>query len=1048
MNARGFATLLLVVLAVALGLTAPSASAAIGNYQNSFTVSTSPSFIQVPFALAVDPTDQAVYVAANGLSYNRGTLYRVSANNPTSSWHRTASEAILPANLHCFPQTADFYGESDLEALAIFPNADGSLTFWNQPHYWNEGNGTGCNSVRRYGFLNLDSWGTYTSSLGERGYDWDGYNYTFVSNGLFTSPTELDPEQAQMLDVARNSTTGQYYQLWSNFAGDPTTVEVLVRNADGAITDSFHPSLSSLNLRPHIAVNSTTGAVYISSTDQSGSGSLHTGQPTLTKYTPGSWTATPLALSTASLPPAQSYPGYGTYGYFVTGLAVDSTNNRVYALLDNGGKQYDGSFYGDFSNAIGAVAEWQNDLPAGILNGNNTPAESLAGTETNGIAVDPVDGSLYVSDPGNRVVEHFNPVVVPTVGSGNATPVVPHVETISGFVNPSGVAVNSCVIQYGPTKSYGNSAPCDQTATSLGSGSSDVEVTKTLNNLTAGATYHYRVVGSNANGSQAGFDTTFTVASPSAPQVVEPLSADASSSPVTLHANINPHYGDTSYYFVYGLTSSYGSQTATAQVPVSDNNLQDVSAQITGPLTPGATYHYGVVASSNPGGSTTSNDFTFIAPANTPTISNVASGNPGQNSNQLYGTVNPGGSSTSCQFELVDDADYQPLGLNPYTLGVAVPANPNPLTGNGSNGVSGLATNLQPNTLYHYHLACVNGVGADDSGDFTFLTAALPPVVSGLTVTDIDMTTVTLHAQLIRNSDPVTYYWNYGVNSTYGLRSPNATASSDGLVTYQLTGLAPGTSYHFNLVANGLGFATTWSQDATFTTATATSTPIEQPPGLSAPEVFFYSGPRPQSAEQQAVFIFSGSSSVTHYQCQIDANGWMPCSSGFNTTVVPGDHEYQLRGLTDSGAASNIYTYYWTVYLPQTCVVKTARARIVVSGSNRHLHLATNYTTYSPAKNVTSIFYAKLKGGKRAALGQSVSNFKRAGVSRVVKAVDKATWKQVKQAKSFVVQLKVPGARSSCNQYLTKTLTIKKVFGGEPVWFQSDALFSPKRLKP
>jgi hypothetical protein len=81
---------------------------------------------------------------------------------------------------------------------------------------------------------------------------------------------------------------------------------------------------------------------------------------------------------------------------------------------------------------------------------------------------------------------------------------------LNGTVNPNGYDVTSCWFDYGTSQSYGISA----TVVSLpGSGTSPVSVTANVISLTAGQQYNFRVVATNANGTNNGLNQTFTTAS-------------------------------------------------------------------------------------------------------------------------------------------------------------------------------------------------------------------------------------------------------------------------------------------------------------------------------------------------------------------------------------------------------------------------------------------------------------------------------------------------------------------------------------------------------
>jgi len=98
----------------------------------------------------------------------------------------------------------------------------------------------------------------------------------------------------------------------------------------------------------------------------------------------------------------------------------------------------------------------------------------------------------------------------PTVVTGSASGVTQTGATVAGTVNPNGANVTSCHVDYGTTTAYGGQAPCSP---SPGSGSSAVSVSASLSGLTAGTTYHYRVVAANAGGTTNGADATFATSS-------------------------------------------------------------------------------------------------------------------------------------------------------------------------------------------------------------------------------------------------------------------------------------------------------------------------------------------------------------------------------------------------------------------------------------------------------------------------------------------------------------------------------------------------------
>ncbi|HEY2654214.1 MAG TPA: fibronectin type III domain-containing protein, partial [Solirubrobacteraceae bacterium] len=97
----------------------------------------------------------------------------------------------------------------------------------------------------------------------------------------------------------------------------------------------------------------------------------------------------------------------------------------------------------------------------------------------------------------------------PTVTTGDTNQVSPTAVRVHGVVNPQGQDT-TWYVEYGQTTNYGT-----QTAPqSAGSGTSNVAVRTVVGDLTAGTTYHYRVVAKSSAGTTDGSDSTFTVSAP------------------------------------------------------------------------------------------------------------------------------------------------------------------------------------------------------------------------------------------------------------------------------------------------------------------------------------------------------------------------------------------------------------------------------------------------------------------------------------------------------------------------------------------------------
>jgi RHS repeat-associated protein len=107
----------------------------------------------------------------------------------------------------------------------------------------------------------------------------------------------------------------------------------------------------------------------------------------------------------------------------------------------------------------------------------------------------------------------FTTLKVPTATTEAATGVTASEATLRGTVNPNGLST-FYQFEYGPTTSYGTTAPPNQMP--VGSGSSPVQVTRAIAGLKDASTYHFRVKATSEAGTVYGADKTLTT--PDAPE--------------------------------------------------------------------------------------------------------------------------------------------------------------------------------------------------------------------------------------------------------------------------------------------------------------------------------------------------------------------------------------------------------------------------------------------------------------------------------------------------------------------------------------------------
>jgi hypothetical protein len=95
-----------------------------------------------------------------------------------------------------------------------------------------------------------------------------------------------------------------------------------------------------------------------------------------------------------------------------------------------------------------------------------------------------------------------------TVVTGEASGVGQTAATLNATVNPEGEEVTDCHFEYGTTATYGTSVPC---VVLPGSSEKPVAVSASVESLSAGTTYHFRIVATNAKTETShGSDKTFT----------------------------------------------------------------------------------------------------------------------------------------------------------------------------------------------------------------------------------------------------------------------------------------------------------------------------------------------------------------------------------------------------------------------------------------------------------------------------------------------------------------------------------------------------------
>lgn len=132
----------------------------------------------------------------------------------------------------------------------------------------------------------------------------------------------------------------------------------------------------------------------------------------------------------------------------------------------------------------------------------------------------------------------------------------------------------------------------------------------TLAELPPGTLYYFQAWARNSTGWGNSSAASFTTLSQAAPTVQTLAATSVTTNSAQMNATVNPNGESSGYYFQYGSTTNYGSSSSVGSAG-SGTYAVSVSATLLG-LTPGATYHYRIVAY-NGGGTSYGSDAAFTA---------------------------------------------------------------------------------------------------------------------------------------------------------------------------------------------------------------------------------------------------------------------------------------------------------------------------------------------------------------------------------------------------------------------------------------------------
>ncbi len=389
-------------------------------------------------------------------------------------------------------------------------------------------------------------------------------------------------------------------------------------------------------------------------------------------------------------------------------------------------------------------------------------------------------------------------ISAPGVSTSAADEIGPFKAKLHGTVDPNGLAT-TWYFEYGKTTSYGSKTPSQ----SAGSGTAPQSVAVLVQGLSAGVTYHFRLVATSGAGTSRSGDRSFVTDAP--PSVKTGVADSITPTTARLSGTVNPHGRSTSAWFEYGTSTSYGSKTPVQ--PVGYGSADATFTAVVAGLRSATRYHFRIAAKSD-AGTVYGSDASFET-TSAPTVAARPATSVGADRATLNADVNPQGRRTSWYFEYGTTTAYGTRtssqnaggGVNTLTVSVQV-------------------LGLRPATTYHYRVVAVSSGGTTRGPDTSFTTVGPPSAQTG-PVTRLSTSTAVVSGKVNALGLAATYWVEYGRTSAYGLRTSTGSlqaGTGEVTVSFPLSGLVPGVRYHYRLVAQTVA-GTTVGSDASFGTS-------------------------------------------------------------------------------------------------------------------------------------------------------------------------------------------------------------------------------------
>jgi P pilus assembly chaperone PapD len=387
----------------------------------------------------------------------------------------------------------------------------------------------------------------------------------------------------------------------------------------------------------------------------------------------------------------------------------------------------------------------------------------------------------------------------------------------------------------------------------------------------------------SASGSPDTVTVTGTGVTP--PTVVTLPATNVATTSATLNGTVDPHGIPANARFEWGSTIAYGNFTpvtvASASTPI--------TFDLTG-LAPGTEYHYRAIAS-NGDGSGQGADEVFTTFPTVPGFSVT----PGS---LLFGNVLVGSSKQ-------DSVTVTNTGTSLLTISSVGSDNTEFSVVPGSGAVS-------PSESQSFYITFTPSSRGVKTGNIVFVhsasgspdtvtvtgTGVTPPTVVTLPATNVTMTSATLNGTVDPHGFLADARFEWGTTTVYGNFTPVTVASADTPITFDLTGLAPGTEYHYRAIATNI-HGSAQGADEVFTT-------IPGVPGFSvAPGSILFGNVAVGSSRQDSVTVTNTGTSLLTISSVISDNAEFSVTpAGGSINPLGSEKFYVTFSPTSAGAKS------------------------------------------------------------------------------------------------------------------------------------------------